>query len=436
MAGQAGGDGVAGDAVDEQEATGVAAQVVLVQRHGRVGRQFDAADVVHVEQAGGIVVAGDDVEAVSHRRDSRGHHLRTDVQQVGTAVRQRLLAGPHQVGGEPVGRLGLTGARSAEEVAAGDVDLAIEGDGHRLPDGRSLEITVVGDDAFDSRGLTRVGHGDHVARAHRAGHDRAAVAAEVALGPSDQLHRKPERSILDSCRGLPRHEGIEHCRPVVPGHVHRIGIDDVGAGDRTDGDCRHLFDAEPGGSGAHAAGEFFEGRVLVADQVHLVDGQHDAPDAHQGAHGQVPVGLRPQPTRGVDEQDRQVGGRSGHRHVAGVLLVARGVGDDHTPPAGQVEVPVGDVDGDALLTLGLEAVGQQGVVDLAHGDGRPAAARGARVLELVDGHRVGLDQQPPDEGGLAVIDRATGHHAQHGGLHVGRPGQGVGRGHKSRGHQK
>jgi hypothetical protein len=44
--------------------------------------------------------------------------------------------------------------------------------------------------------------------------------------------------------------------------------------------------------------------------------------------------------------------------------VAGGVGDDERPPR-RGEVAVGDVDRDALLALGAQAVGQQREVDLA-----------------------------------------------------------------------
>src|SRR5437773_1034108 len=50
-------------------------------------------------------------------------------------------------------------------------------------------------------------------------------------------------------------------------------------------------------------------------------------------------------------RSRQVGRGGPGDHVAGVLDVAGGVGDDELPPRRR-EVPVGDVDGDALLPLG------------------------------------------------------------------------------------
>ncbi len=106
----------------------------------------------------------------------------------------------------------------------------------------------------------------------------------------------------------------------------------------------------------------------------------------------------------VDQHDRQVGGRGAGDHVARVLLVARGVGDDELAPRG-LEVAVGDVDRDPLLALGAQAVGQQRQVEVA-----VAAALGGLldVLELILEDRLGVVQQPPDQGRLAVVDRARG----------------------------
>jgi hypothetical protein len=84
--------------------------------------------------------------------------------------------------------------------------------------------------------------------------------------------------------------------------------------------------------------------------------------------------------------------------------VAGRVGDDELAPGG-VEVAVGDVDRDALLALGAQAVGQQGEVGVA-----VAAALGRLldVLELVLEDRLRVVQQPADERRLAVVDRASG----------------------------
>lgn len=106
--------------------------------------------------------------------------------------------------------------------------------------------------------------------------------------------------------------------------------------------------------------------LVEALEVHLVDRNDDVLDAQQGGNVAVPAGLGLHAVTGIDQDDRQVaGGRTGG-HVAGVLLVARGVGDDELALGGG-EVAVGDIDGDALLALGLQAVHQQCQVDFFTG---------------------------------------------------------------------
>jgi hypothetical protein len=78
--------------------------------------------------------------------------------------------------------------------------------------------------------------------------------------------------------------------------------------------------------------------------------------------------------------------------------VARGVGDDEPPPR-RLEVPVRDVDRDALLALGPQPVRQPREVHLG-------------VCDLVREQRLRVVEQPADEGRLAVVDRAGGREAQ------------------------
>ena len=71
---------------------------------------------------------------------------------------------------------------------------------------------------------------------------------------------------------------------------------------------------------------------------------------------------------------------------------------------GVCEVAVGDVDRDALLALGAQAVGEQREV-------RRSRRRAARevsldVLELVLEDRLGVVEQAADQRRLAVVDRA------------------------------
>jgi hypothetical protein len=135
-------------------------------------------------------------------------------------------------------------------------------------------------------------------------------------------------------------------------------------------------------------------------------------DPQQRGDHRVAAGLLEHTAAGVDQDQGHVGGRGAGDHVARVLLVARGVGQ-HELAARRVEVAVGHVDRDPLLALGAQAVGQEGEVHV----GVAALAAGAlEVLELVLEDLLGLEQQPPDQGGLAVVDRpGRGHPDELGG---------------------
>ncbi len=116
------------------------------------------------------------------------------------------------------------------------------------------------------------------------------------------------------------------------------------------------------------------------------------------------------PLRASTSSTAMSASRGAGHHVAGVLLVAGRVGEDEAP-ARSLEIAVGEVDGDALLALGGEPVDQQRVVDLA--------ARRAvfAAVALEGGHHVvgdvaALEQQPADQGRLAVIHAAAGEDAK------------------------
>ena len=106
----------------------------------------------------------------------------------------------------------------------------------------------------------------------------------------------------------------------------------------------------------------------------------------------------------VDQQQREVGGRGAGDHVARVLRVAGAVGEDEAPPR-RGERAVGDVDRDALLALGAQAVGEQREVE-------PVDAALLDVRELVGEHGLGVVEQAADQRRLAVVDAAGGGEAQ------------------------
>ena len=155
-----------------------------------------------------------------------------------------------------------------------------------------------------------------------------------------------------------------------------------------------------------------EGRFRVVDQIHLVDGEHHILDADEIADGGVAAGLALHPVARIDEQDRHVGVRGARRHVAGILLVPRRIDDDEAAMRG-LEIAPGDVDGDALLALGLKAVEQQAEIDLLAV--LQAVLRGMDdCCALVLGDRGRIPQHPADQRRFAVVHRAAGEEAHDG----------------------
>ncbi len=187
-------------------------------------------------------------------------------------------------------------------------------------------------------------------------------------------------------------------------------FDDVVALERGERDERHVVEPDPLGElavllldrGVHL------GRVL--HEVHLVDG-HDHPlDAEQRDQEAVASGLGQHALAGVDQDHGDVGGRRPGHHVAGVLLVAGGVGHDELAALGREEA-VGDIDRDALLAFGGQAVEQQSEVEV--GALRADLGRvGGEGGEVVFEDQVGLVQQAPDQRALAVVDTAARDEAQ------------------------
>ncbi len=75
------------------------------------------------------------------------------------------------------------------------------------------------------------------------------------------------------------------------------------------------------------------------------------------------AGLFHHSVAGVNENDDQVGVAGARDHIAGILDMARRVGDDEFSP-GSRKIFIGYVDGDSLLPLGTQSVGEESEIDL------------------------------------------------------------------------
>ena len=180
----------------------------------------------------------------------------------------------------------------------------------------------------------------------------------------------------------------------------------LGGGERDD---LHLFQAQFLLQRPDLLPDGLEDLPTIARQVHLVDGEHEIPDPHQGADPGVTAGLDEHALRRVHQDHRQIRERRPHRHVPRVLLVSRRVRHDEAPRL-RGEVAVGHVDRDALLPFRHEAVQEEGVVHLPAPGPRPAVQFQGLFLIRVEQFRVIEDVA--DEGGLPVVHTAAGDEPQ------------------------
>ena len=315
------------------------------------------------------------------------------------------LGEPHQGRGD-VARGDRRVARGREHLAAADVDLVAEAQGDAERRGRVRDRAFERVDRGHAGRAARGEHHDLVARAHDAAGDEAGEAAVVEVGADHRLDGKAERLVGSRASNRERLEQAEQRRPAVPGGAV-AGRDHVVPALRGHRDERDAVEVELGGEGGELALELVEARLCEVDEVHLVHGDDQLRDAEQRRDRRVPARLREHAEARVEQDDGDVGGRGAGRHVARVLLVPRGVGDDELSRLGR-EVAVGDVDRDALLALGEQPVGEQREVDLLFDAAHARLAHGA---ELVVEHRTGVVQQAADERRLAVIDAADGREA-------------------------
>jgi len=197
---------------------------------------------------------------------------------------------------------------------------------------------------------------------------------------------------------------VEQRGALIPRHL--VGfLDNIVAiqrGERNRGDVGDIVEAR--GKVVKARDDVVENGLAEIDEIHFIDRENEVANAQEIRDEGVPLGLLDHSFAGIDEDDGEVGGGGAGDHVASVLDVTGCVGDDEFAP-GRGEVAVGDINRDALLALGFQAVGEEREVD--HG---VAASAGAFLHgeELVLENAFGVVKEAADEGGFAVIDGACG----------------------------
>ncbi len=263
--------------------------------------------------------------------DPRGDPGGPELEEVVLPLDHRLLAEPEEADAQPGGDLGTRLVLQRRQLAAGDVDLLLEGeaDGPACL-GAGLHRAVEGLDALDPALLARGVEDHRVADVDGAGIDRPGDDAPVValLGELvDVLNRHAERPLHRRRLAAEGVERVEHGRALIPGQVGRAVGDVVPAtsGHRNEAGRPNADLFEEGAVLAH---DTIEDRAVPADEVHLVHDHGELPDAEQRHHVAMAPGVLLHAFRGVDHEQGGFGAGGAGDHVLQELDVAGRVEDE------------------------------------------------------------------------------------------------------------
>ncbi|MBW2212035.1 MAG: hypothetical protein JRG67_13530, partial [Deltaproteobacteria bacterium] len=141
-------DRIVGQCVDDDEGTGFAILLVIVDVERAVAAEAHLGDVVELDPLARLLFEGVHVDLEVDLVDLSAHRLGGVLDQVGLFGVERLLVHPDDVGIEAP-RDSREVAGLDDHVAAADVDLVFESNRHRLACEGLFELTIVGVDRCD-----------------------------------------------------------------------------------------------------------------------------------------------------------------------------------------------------------------------------------------------------------------------------------------------
>ena len=301
--------------------------------------------------------------------------------------------------------------RSGDYIPARTVDFIRKAYRNGLPRNSFVQLTIERHDLGNSRSFSRWQHANGVARFDRSRRDQARKTTEIEIGTVHPLNRKAERlalvvSVVELNSFEMLHQGFTAIPRRVGGTIGHVVACEPRYGDAGDVVGYSRFANE----GVEIIANSVVTRLIITDQVHFVHRQHDVLYADQMREIGMAARLYDDPFARIDQQDREICGGCACHHVAGILFVARAVGDNEFALFSS-EKTVGNVDSDTLFAFSGKAVDEQGKVYLlplrAH-----TFAVGLERFQLIFEDHLGIIKQPSDQGGLAVIDAAAGNEPQ------------------------
>src|SRR6185312_4103660 len=281
-----------------------------------------------------------------------------DLHQLFIPRQQRLAMHPAEQDLELLSNLGRVNA-IRDQVAAADIDIVFQAKDDALRGVGFFNFPAAAFDRQDAAGQARGKDGHGVSLAVGAAGYLARITAIVMvflrLRADDVLYAEPAAFQIgvDADRG--RFQQTKQGRAVIPGQVG-AALHDIVAFQRADGEVADVFQLE----GLRYFRVIDKDVVIpvlrIIHEVHLVDGDHNVRYVEQRCDDGMPARLFRDAVSGIDEDDDQIGIAGAGDHVAGILDMARRIGDDELAPRRR-EIFVGHVDGDTLLALGAKTVG-------------------------------------------------------------------------------
>ena len=121
------------------------------------------------------------------------------------------------------------------------------------------------------------------------------------------MHRETERPFDAAPRNVDGVEVLDQGGAAIPGHSSRE-LGDIVAEPRRERNCGNEDFAKFRRESRKMLGNIVEAALLEPDEVHLVDGEDDLPDAEQATNEGVPLGLRQHAFARIDQDHRELGG--------------------------------------------------------------------------------------------------------------------------------
>ncbi len=198
---------------------------------------------------------------------------------------------------------------------------------------------------------------------HRPGCNLSREPTKIEIGPVDPLHRHTQRfalvGLVVECNAFQ----MRHKRQAgVPRGIFRL-FGDIVALETGNWHRGEIGNPDAGRKGGVIGKDCVVLRLIIIDQVHLVDRKHDVANTQQLGQIAMPPCLDEHTLARVDQDDRQVSGRCAGHHITGILFMPRAISDNELALFGGEEA-VSNVNGDTLFAFGGKAIDEQGEVDL------------------------------------------------------------------------